>query len=293
MNKALVTILIIVFILALGANWYLFLYKPAISQPVVPNPNATTTLPTNDYSDLIKMENVKPNQVIKSPFTITGQARGNWFFEASFPIKLVDLSGDVIDQTIATAEGDWMTTDFVQFSANLDFDITTTTQSAILILHNDNPSGLPENDKEIQIPVVLQNFNISQRSIQLFYYNPELDKDISGNILCSKKGLAPVEREISITQTLIQDAIKLLLKGELTSQEKSNGITTEYPLAGFALQAASLNNGVLTLTFKDLNNKTGGGSCRVGILWNQIEATAKQFSEVKEVKFMPQELFQP
>lgn len=42
-----------------------------------------------------------------------------------------------------------------------------------------------------------------------------------------------------------------------------------------------------------LNNKTNGGSCRAGILWFQIEATAKQFSEVKQVRFLPEELFQP
>lgn len=296
MNKALVTILIIVFILALGANWYLFLYKPTIGQPVVPNPNATTTLSTNDYSDLIKVENVKPNQVIKSPFTITGQARGNWFFEASFPIRLVDLSGNEIAHTIATAEGEWMTTEFIPFSAVLNFEITTSSMPAILILKNDNPSGLPENDKQIQIPVVLLEPNLSQRSIDIYYYNPELDKDISGNVLCSRQGLVRVEREIPITQTPIQDAINLLLKGQLTKQEKAQGITTEYPLSGITLEAASLNNGVLTLTLKDPSNQTSGGSCRVSILWFQIEATAKQFFEVKElkeVKFMPEELFQP
>ena len=31
----------------------------------------------------------------------------------------------------------------------------------------------------------------------------------------------------------------------------------------------------------------------VAILWFQIEATAKQFSNVTSVRFMPEELFQP
>ena len=131
------------------------------------------------------------------------------------------------------------------------------------------------------------------RTIKLYYYNYELDKDESGNIACSRNGLVPVERKIPITQTPIQYTIKLLLLGELTAEERAQGIDTEYPLEGLSLRSASLKDGILTLEFDDPNNKTGGGSCRVGILWFQIEATAKQFPEVSSVRFMPEELFQP
>jgi hypothetical protein len=135
---------------------------------------------------------------------------------------------------------------------------------------------------------------VGTRKINLFYYNPELDKDESGNIGCSRNGLVAVEKRILITQTPIQDAIKLLLSGNLTTKEKAQGISTEYPLPGFSLDSANLDkNGVLTLEFDDSQNKTVGGSCRVGILWFQIEATAKQFDEVKEVKFLPEDIFQP
>lgn len=282
MNKILIAILIIFIAGLLGAGIY-FLNKANLES------KEKIVLP-NQYSDLIQVENPKPNQVIESPFIITGQARGSWFFEASFPIKLVDLSGNVISQVIAQTHGEWMTENFAPFSATLNFDIATSTMPAILILKNDNPSGLPANDKEIRIPVVLQNSSASlgQRSIELFYYNPNLD-----NTACSEKGLVATERQIPITQTPIQDAIRLLLRGELTSQEKSQGISTEYPLPGFDLQGASLNDKVLTLDFKDPNHETTGGSCRVNILRFQIEATAKQFPEVSEVKFIPEELFQP
>jgi hypothetical protein len=135
---------------------------------------------------------------------------------------------------------------------------------------------------------------VGTRKINLFYYNPELDKDESGNIGCSRNGLVAVEKQILITQTPIQDTIKLLLFGNLTAVEKAHGISTEYGLSGFSLVSANLDkDGVLTLEFDDSQNKTVGGSCRVGILWFQIEATAKQFSEVKEVKFLPEDIFQP
>ncbi len=130
-------------------------------------------------------------------------------------------------------------------------------------------------------------------SVKLFYYNPEKDRGNDGNSLCSRKGLMSVERKIPITKTPIQDTIKLLLLGELTNEERAQGINTEYPLEGLSLKGALLKDGVLTLEFDDSNNKTVGGSCRVGILWFQIEATAEQFPEVQQVRFLPEEIFQP
>ena len=133
----------------------------------------------------------------------------------------------------------------------------------------------------------------TMKTVRLYYYNPDLDQDDAGNILCSRRGLIPVEREISVTQTPIQDAIRLLLRGELTAAERAEGITTEFPLPGFSLTGASLRDGALTLSFEDPQARTVGGACRTGILWFQIETTAKQFPEVQNVRFMPEELFQP
>lgn len=131
------------------------------------------------------------------------------------------------------------------------------------------------------------------REIYLYYYNPDNDKDEAENLMCSPAGLVAVSREIAITQTPIQDAINLLIKGELSENEAAAGITTEFPLEGLALAGANLADGVLTLEFSDPQNKTSGGSCRAGILWAQIEATAKQFDGVNQARFAPEDLFQP
>lgn len=141
-------------------------------------------------------------------------------------------------------------------------------------------------------PFVLEKTQ-PQQTVSLYYYNPELDRDESGNIMCSKQGLVQVQRKIPVIQTPIQDTVKLLLRGELTDEERGQGISTEYPLEGFSLESASLKDGVLTLQFNDPNYKTGGGACRVGILWFQVEATAKQFVGIQQVRFLPEELFQP
>ncbi len=132
----------------------------------------------------------------------------------------------------------------------------------------------------------------AMRTVRLYYYNPANDQG-PGGVQCSSKGLVAVEREIFRTLTPIQDSVRLLLRGELTDEERAQGITTEFPLPGLELAGAALDGGTLTLTFRDPQNKTSGGSCRVSILWAQIEATAKQFPEVQKVRFMPEELFQP
>lgn len=138
--------------------------------------------------------------------------------------------------------------------------------------------------------------DIAMKKVLLYYYNPEKDKDEKGNVKCSRDGLVAVEKEINVNNSSIPEVIKFLLKGKenLSEEEKAQGITTEFPLEGFSLSGVNLKSGgVLVLTFDDPLNKTSGGSCRAGILWFQIEETAKQFEGVKEVTFLPEELFQP
>lgn len=105
-------------------------------------------------TNLINLSNPNPNSENISPLKITGQARGLWFFEASFPIKIQDLEGKTIVSGVATAKDDWMTDDFVNFEAELKFKVSTTTK-AVLILEKDNPSGLEENSDSLYLPIVL------------------------------------------------------------------------------------------------------------------------------------------
>jgi hypothetical protein len=105
-----------------------------------------------DKSDLIKVNNIKAGDVIKSPLTVEGQARGNWFFEASFPIRVMDANGKELGVGIAQAQGEWMTTEFVPFKVQVSFS-QPTTDTGTLILEKDNPSGLLEHDDQFVIPI--------------------------------------------------------------------------------------------------------------------------------------------
>ena len=106
-----------------------------------------------DKTDLIQVADPVPNQTIGSPLTITGQAVGSWYFEASFPVKLFDANNNQLAEGIAQANGDWMTTNFVPFSATLNFATQPADSTGTLILYKDNPSGDPANDDQLTIPV--------------------------------------------------------------------------------------------------------------------------------------------
>lgn len=242
--------------------------------------------------NLIRNVSIESGDAISSPLEITGEARGNWYFEASFPVRVVAENGTELGVAPAQAEGEWMTTEFVPFSVKVNFS-PSQTEMGFVILEKSNPSGLPEHADERRIPIQFSQTSEQTRQINLYYYNPAEDMDETGNIACSEQGLVAVNREIPLTGTPIQDTIKLLINGELTDTEKSAGLTTEYPLPSFELLGANLESGQLTLTFADPESQTSGGSCRVSILRNQIINTALQFDEVDEVIIEPEELFQP
>lgn len=127
--------------------------------------------------------------------------------------------------------------------------------------------------------------------IKLYYYNMKKDKEIADYIPCV--AVLPVEREIPLTTTPIKDIIELLIKGELTAEERAQGFGTEFPHPDFRLLNINLVDNILTLTFTTIPSFTSGGSCRVGLLAKQISLTAKQFPEVEEVRFEPDSMFQP
>jgi hypothetical protein len=109
-------------------------------EEAVPN-NPEVILDQPHYGDLVT-----------SPLTIKGQARGNWFFEANLPAILKDENGRVLAQVGLQAKGNWMTRDFVPFEGIMTFD-PGTANYGVLIISKDNPSGLPEFDSSVAVPL--------------------------------------------------------------------------------------------------------------------------------------------
>jgi hypothetical protein len=144
----------------------------------------------------------------------------------------------------------------------------------------------------ISIKRLEEESDSGMQNVNLYYYNPELDKDEDGNILCSDEGLVPVSVTLP-RENIIENTIQLLIQGQVPEEKAEQGVTTEFPLNDFALESVGIEDGILVLTFEDPANETTGGSCRVSILRSQIEKTALQFEEVQEVVIMPETIFQP
>lgn len=111
----------------------------------------------NASADNIMINTPAPAATVGQDFSIAGSARGNWFFEASFPIEILDMSNNIITTTIAQAQSDWMTEDFVPFQ--VDISITNGyTGPATIVLKRDNASGLPEHDASASFPITITGF---------------------------------------------------------------------------------------------------------------------------------------
>ena len=119
-------------------------------------PESNVSASSTDVHSLISVPSVKDNQTVTSPIQLSGKAVGSWYFEASFPIELVDSNGDVLATTTGQAQGTWATTSFVSFTAQLSYAKATTTRRGLIVLSNDNPSGDQANEKQIFIPVILK-----------------------------------------------------------------------------------------------------------------------------------------
>jgi hypothetical protein len=105
-----------------------------------------------DMGDKIFVSTPRPNALVSSPMLIEGEARGFWYFEASFPARLYDANGKEIAVMPVMTTHEWMTEEFVPFSVEMDFP-EPETATGTLVLERDNPSGLPEYDESLRIPI--------------------------------------------------------------------------------------------------------------------------------------------
>ena len=134
--------------------------QTSFNKPVATTTTVTTKVPERQsYKDLVKLNKPKQNELLVSPLTITGEARGTWYFEASFPVVLTNWDGLIIAEGHAEAQSDWMTEEYVPFKATLTFVSPYKVgdqdfmKKGSLILKKDNPSGLPENDDAFETTV--------------------------------------------------------------------------------------------------------------------------------------------
>lgn len=115
------------------------------------NPRSLT--PTLTVRDMPIVLYPGKNEKIQSPLIVKGIAPAGWMFEGQLVLKLLDNDRKVIAQGKGVEEklGSWTSGNPVSFEGKIIFEGNA--ESGYLVVENDNPSGLPENQKTFEIPV--------------------------------------------------------------------------------------------------------------------------------------------
>ncbi len=228
-----------------------------------------------EKADLINVESPGPSQEINiSPVQIKGRARGTWFFEGSFPIEIRDNGGNLLASGVAQAEGDWMTEEFVPFSASVPIG-SGFNGEANLILRKDNPSGLPELDDELHFPIRIKIVD-EMINVNVYFGLNTLTSDTDPCDI-----VYPVFRSVPRVSGMARSAIMELLEGP-TGEEAEEGYFTSLN-DGIKLNRISIADGEAQVDFSSELEDQVGGSCRVTAIRAQITETLKQFPTVNRV----------
>jgi hypothetical protein len=128
------------------------------SEPAAMTSPDTNTTASSTTDALITVATPTAGQSVANPITVSGEARGYWFFEASAPVVVTNWDGLIIGEGYITAEGDWMTEGFVPFSGTIAYNLPADSYSAsgTIIFQRANPSDLPQNDAAYEVPVQLR-----------------------------------------------------------------------------------------------------------------------------------------
>ncbi len=244
------------------------------NQPINENLNVNDDTNDDQVAQMIVVEEPKVNAEVTNPITVAGRARGNWFFEASFPISVYNADNQKLGIGIAQAKSDWMTEDFVDFEAEIEFS-NPGTGDGYLLVQKDNPSGLPQYDASLKIPIKFVAAT-GDLTVKVFFGNENFNPNAMD---CSL--VYPIERQVAKTEAVARVALESLLVGP-TEIEKQNGYYTSLN-TGVGINSLKIENATAYVDFDSQLEQAVGGSCRVLAIASQIRETLKQFETVEDV----------
>lgn len=233
-------------------------------------------LPRNDANEeAVILTSPQPNAEVSPPLKVTGRARGRWYFEASFPVRLVDDKGRELASAPAQAQGEWMQEGFVPFEAVFTEFYPGTAREGKLILEKDNPSGLAKYIERFEIPV---RFAAAESmTLNVFFGNREKDPDMMD---CSL--VFPRHRVIPKTKAVARAALEELLKGTKgPSTDEAFYFTSIGP--NVKVQKLVIENGVAKVDFNYALESENPGLCAGTAAMSQIRETLLQFPTIKDV----------
>ena len=153
---------LVIFALVAFALIFWGLTRGISKAPVLENPNtdslAPEVLPAQKEGKIVVSSPLPESTVSASPIVIKGKAVGNWFFEATAPVEVVNWDGLIIGQGyIKVNDGyDWMTTEMVPFTGTISYDASQLGpyKYGWIIMRKDNPSGEPQFDDALEFKIL-------------------------------------------------------------------------------------------------------------------------------------------
>lgn len=222
---------------------------------------------------------------IADPTVVKGFARGYWYFEASFPIEIRDGNGTLIAQGSAQAESDWMTEAYVPFSASLTWIAKPLTDTGVIILQKDNPSGLKEHAASVEIPVSFTPLSGGIIRVNVFFaYTAFINQPVGFDLVL------PVIRDIPATTSIARATLEELLKGP-TPQEIARGYSTHINPKTIVRKITIDASGTATVDlsserFSDTEWFVSPGTPAIAYFERQISETLRQFPSIKHVRYL-------
>ncbi len=153
---------LVIFALVVFALIFWGLTRGISKAPVLENPDNTAVvpevLPAQKEGKIVVSSPLPESTVSASPLVIKGRAVGNWFFEATAPVEVVNWDGLIIGEGyIKVDDGyDWMTTEMVPFTGTISYDANQigVYNYGWIIMKKDNPSGEPQFDDALEFKIL-------------------------------------------------------------------------------------------------------------------------------------------
>jgi len=144
------TVLLLVLIILMAITIKMMLKDKEKYFPILEKNKTEQSLP----SDLVSFS-ILPGSGVHGLVAYQGVIKGGYFFEANILVNILNANKNALKEGNAMATTDWMTAGPVSFEGNIDFS-GLPKGGAYIEIHNDNASGLPENDKSVLVPIVIE-----------------------------------------------------------------------------------------------------------------------------------------
>lgn len=271
------------FVGVLFAIFFFVLPQSMAPTPVVPNGDSGN--PTDEPLGNIVVAQPVAGETISFPLAIVGQAR---VFENVFHYRVIDAANVVLAEHYAIADAKDIG-EYGSFSLRVNYQQPTTSEGFVEVFSYSAKDGSVQDLQ--RIPVTFAD-DVVTKNISVFFVSRAGIE--TGNDCAIVR---EVVRRVPDTVAVAHAAMQELLAGVYPFEDVDGDYLSLIPYSA-RIRSLHVENGVATVVFVKDSFTGTAGSCTVGAIRAQIEATLSQFSSVtsvviKEENVPVEEVLQP